>query len=73
MTTTVAPRAPLARGRQRRRLGVRPAELGVPALTHQLPVLQHDRADQRVGLHPSPASPGELEGAGHRLPLVHRR
>lgn len=54
-------------GRERRDLGVRPAEDSVPALTHDRAVgCDHDRPHLRVGLHvPGPAA-GELEGATHR-------
>ena len=49
------------------------SQLGVPALAYGFAVGEDDSAHQRVGLHAPPASPGEVERSGHRLPLVHRR
>ena len=53
--------APLGGVRQRRPLGVQPAELGVEALPDNLPVADDDRADQRIRAHPTAAALGQLE------------
>ena len=50
-----------------------PAELRVPSLAHDFVAVQHHGADQRIGLHPAPSAPRELERPGHRLALGHGR
>ena len=57
--------------RNRRWLGVALSVLRVPALADALVPREHHRADQRVGLHPSPSPPGQLDRARHGAPLGH--
>ena len=58
---------------QRHNLGVGAAVFRVPSLAHDRPILHDHRSDERIRLHPTPSSPGELERAGHRLLFVHRQ
>src|SRR3954468_13496225 len=44
----------------------------MPTFTNQFPGREHDCPNQRVRLYPAPASPREVQGAGHCFPLVHR-
>ncbi len=65
--------SPLSRLLECCRLGVESAIFGVPALTNQGVPLQHDRPDQRVGSHPAPPPPGEVESPAHSVEVIHSR
>src|SRR5437667_230437 len=55
------PPRPYSGVRQRQRLGMAAAELGVKGFPDHLIMSQHHGADQRVGVNPTPALPGEIE------------
>ena len=66
VTKIVAPREigpARARVGDRGDLGVRAAELGVPALADHLAAARDHGADERVRADPAPAALGQLEGA----------
>ena len=65
------PPSPFTCTRQCYCLGVAISEFRVPSFSNQLAILQDHRAYQGIGLDPSPTSPGEVQGAAHRFPLVH--
>ncbi len=50
---------------QRRRLGVRPAGLLVPALADQAAIAHDDTADTRIGGRGEQAAPRQLQRARH--------
>ena len=65
------PSSPLAGVGQRHRFGVPITVLRMPSFAYQLTVPEYDRSHQRILLDLSPTPPGEVEGTGHCLPLVH--
>src|SRR5688572_2980329 len=65
------PSSPFPSRRQGQSLGVALTKFGVPALSDRLAAGKHNSTNERVRLYPPPPSPGEVEGSGHGLPLVH--
>jgi hypothetical protein len=62
---------PRAGRSQRRSLRMALPVLGVPPLAGVLAAGENDGPHQRVGLHPAPPSPGQLDRARHGVPLRH--
>src|SRR5439155_464473 len=60
---------PLARGRERHDLRVRPSEFRVKPLAGHGPTLQDDGADEGIRSDAPPTPQREVEGASHRLPF----
>jgi hypothetical protein len=65
------PSSPFSRTGECHGFGVPVAEFRMPPLTHQFTIAENYCPYQRVRLDPPPTSPSEIQGAGHRLPLIH--
>ena len=73
MTYIVAPRGPLAGRGERLDLGMRPAELLVPAFADDLPIAARSRSRPSDWARRSPGRGGQLQSAQHEASVGRHR